>query len=184
MASCHFHTFLCNMGSFCVSITWGLACTLRRPFLFDPSFSLYLHTPRGSRHRRDSHCFLSSKYPPIDCTNISLREASKTAPQRKSLLSFFEDGWAIVPAGNIFGLSTSRFWEVICLSVHSKNVPGKLDLWKERGSSMAVPMKLDLWRERGCSLWMLCLNFLGTWPWSFDAACCAAGKAYHWEGCI
>lgn len=74
MASCHFHTFLCNMGSFCVSITWGLACTLRRPVLFDRSFSLYLHTPRGSRHRRDSHCFLSSKYPPIDCTNISLRE--------------------------------------------------------------------------------------------------------------
>jgi hypothetical protein len=103
----HFHTFLCNMGSSLCFHYWGLACILGRsvPTLIS---LLYLHTPRGSRHGRDSHCFLSSKYPHIDCPNIRLREASKTASQRK--ISFVISRIAgISGRRNSLVLTTSRF---------------------------------------------------------------------------
>jgi len=100
------------------------------------------------------------------------------------LLLFFEDGWAIVPAGKHNWSQRISFWEVICLSVQFKNVLGKQDLWKERISSIAVPMKLDLWEGKSLFFTDAAIEFSGSLVWPFDAACCAAGKAYHWEGCI
>jgi hypothetical protein len=45
--------------------------------------------------------------------------------------------------------------------VQFKNFPGKLDLWKERGSSMAVPMKLDLWEAKGLFFMDAAIEFSG-----------------------
>ena len=64
-----------------------------------------------------------------------------------------------MPAGNILSQHIS-FLEVICLSVHFKNVPGKLDLWKERGS-MAILIKLDLWEGKGLFFMDAALEFSG-----------------------
>jgi len=157
MASCHFLTFLCNMGSSCVSISWRLACILRRPVLFDPSFSLlYLHTPRGSRYRRDSYCFLSSKYPPIDCTNISLRERRARLLHSENLFChFFEDGWAIAPAGNILGLSTSRFGKssVYCTI---QECPGEAGSMEGKGFFYGCPDEAGSMGGKGVVLYGCC----------------------------
>jgi len=77
-----------------VSSLLGSACIIRRRTRFVPSFDFYLFIP-SQRAAIDALLivFLSSKYPPIDCTNISLREESKTASQLQiSFVTFLEAG--------------------------------------------------------------------------------------------
>jgi hypothetical protein len=86
-------TFLCLHNLSCV-FTIGSACIIRRRTRFVPSFDFYLFI-LSQRAAIDALLivFLSSKYPPIDCTNISLREESKTASQLQiSFVTFLEAG--------------------------------------------------------------------------------------------
>jgi len=180
---CHFHTFLCNMGSSCISTTWGLACTPRRQFFSIPHFPCYIFIPQEGA-AIDAILIVSvCKYPHIDCTIISLRERRARRLHSENLFChIFEDGWAIVPAGNIFCLRTSRFGKSSVYTI--QECPGTLDLGRKRVLLWLPRWSLIYGRERDCYLWLLRFNFVGTWPEPFDAACCAAGKAYHWEGCI
>jgi len=125
-----------------VSSLPGSACIIRRRTRFVPSFDFYIFIP-SQRVAIDALLivFLPSKYPPIDCTNISLREESKTASQLQiSFVTLLEAGGEPCSGQHIS-------WESLFYLYYSKRMRWDWD-WSFGASGVCSHGCLCVWELR------------------------------------
>ena len=139
-----FHKFKFSFVNiiYLVSSLPGSACIIRRRTRFVPSFDFYIFIP-SQRVAIDALliAFLSSKYPPIDCTNISLREESKTASELQiSFVIFLEAGGEPCSGQHIS-------WESLFYLYYSKRMRWDWD-WSFGASGVCSHGCLCVWELR------------------------------------